>query len=135
MITEDALRSAADLLERRFGVDVLWLFGSEARGTARRDSDVDLAALFPRRPTALERLDVAGELAELLGCDVDLVELDEASPILGMQVLRTGRLLVDRDPARRHAFFCRTLKLYEDLKIIRREAERALFERVSGGRP
>ena len=134
MVSEDALRKAGDLLDRRFGVDALWLFGSEARGQAREESDLDLAGLFRRRPTAVERLDAAGELAELLGREIDLVDLEQASPILGMQVLRTGRLLVDRVPARRHAFFGRTLNLYEDLKILRREAERALFRRVSDGR-
>ena len=134
MVTEDALRQAGDLLERRFGVDALWLFGSAARDQVRGDSDLDLAALFRRHPTLRERLDVAGDLAALLGSEVDLVDLDQASPILGLQVLRTGRLLVDRAPARRHAFFGRTLNLYEDLKILRREAERALFRRVSGGR-
>lgn len=96
MVGEDALREAADLLERRFGVDTLWLFGSEARGTTHAGSDLDLGALFRRRPAPLERLDAAAELAELLGREVDLVDLDRASPVLGLQVLRSGRLLVDR---------------------------------------
>jgi uncharacterized protein len=136
MVTEAALHGAGDLLERRFGLDTLWLFGSAARGEEREDSDLDLAALFRRRPAALELLDAKGELADLLGREVDLVDLDRASPILGMQVLRSGRLLVDRNPARRYAFFSRTISMYEDVKILRREAERALLQRVSSsGRP
>lgn len=136
MVSEAALRGAGDLLEGRFGLDTLWLFGSAARGEERKDSDLDLAALFRRRPAPLELLDAKGELADLLGREVDLVDLDRASPILGMQVLRSGRLLVDRNPARRYAFFGRTISMYEDVKILRREAERALLQRVSGsGRP
>jgi predicted nucleotidyltransferase len=133
-VTEAALHRAGDLLERRFGVDTLWLFGSAARGEERSDSDLDLAALFRRRPAALDLLDARGELADLLGREVDLVDLDRASPILGMQVLRTGRLLVDRNPGRRYAFVGRTISMYEDVKILRREAERTLLQRVSGGR-
>jgi uncharacterized protein len=135
MLPDDALQRVDDLLDRRFGLDVLWLFGSEASGGARPDSDVDLAVLFRGRPEPLEVLDAQGDLAELLGREVDLVDLDRASPILGMQVLRSGRLVVDRNPSRRYAFFSKTVSLYEDVKIGRREAEQALFRRVAHGRP
>jgi hypothetical protein len=129
------LSRAADWLDRRFGLDALWLFGSEARGRAGPESDLDLAALFLRPPTSFERFEAAVDLGALLGREVDLIDLDSASPILAMQVLRHGRLLVDRNRTRRAAFFSRALSLYEDLKIVRRGAERALLERVAGGRP
>jgi uncharacterized protein len=133
MITDDDLQRAVDLLEERFGLNTLWLFGSEAQGRTRPDSDVDLAVLFQRRPTALEILEARTDLEELLHREVDLVDLDQASPILGMQVLRHGRLLIDRNPERRHAFFSRTISMYEDVKIVRRDAERRLFERFTIG--
>lgn len=129
----DDLQRAADFLDQRFGLDTLWLFGSAAQGTARADSDLDLGVLLRGRPSALERFEAQGELTEILRRPVDLVDLDQASPILGMQVLKHGRLLVDRDPKRRLAFFSRTVSLYEDVKILRREAERSLFERVRQG--
>jgi nucleotidyltransferase-like protein len=50
MLTATDLQRVADFLEERFGLDTLWLFGSEALGTSRPNSDVDLAALFHRRP-------------------------------------------------------------------------------------
>lgn len=55
MLSPADLARAVDLLDERFGVDALWLFGSEAQGRARPDSDVDLAGLFRRRPTASPR--------------------------------------------------------------------------------
>jgi uncharacterized protein len=134
MTTSDELQKIVTFLDRRFGLDTLWLFGSEAAGTARQDSDLDLAALFRRRSSTLEILDAREELATILHRDVDLVDLDQTSPILGMQVLRHGRLLVDHDPRRRYAFFSRTVSMYEDVKISRREAERALFARMGSGR-
>lgn len=135
MIDSDALRQAADLLDQRFGLDTLWLFGSEAEGTERQGSDVDLAALFRRQPKGLELMDARTELEEILHRDVDLVDLNQASPILGMQVLRRGRLLVDRNPRRRSSFSGRTLSMYEDLKIVRRKGEQVLLERIGVDRP
>ncbi len=126
-------RIAPDL-ERRFGLAALWLFGSHAAGRARSDSDVDLAALFRRRPSPAELVDAAGAAEAVLGRPVDLISADEAAPILAMQVLRNGRLVVDADPVRRAAFTSAAFGRYEDLKIARRPAERALLRRIDGGR-
>jgi predicted nucleotidyltransferase len=130
MLPPERLDEAAAYLERKFGIDTLWLFGSQAQGADNADSDVDLAALFRRRPSGLELLDAEGELGTLAGRAVQVVDLENASPIVGMQVLRHGRLLRDRDPKRRHAFFGQTVSQYEDLKIVRREAERNLLQRM-----
>ncbi len=133
MDASEQIRQAQAYLEERSGLDTLWVYGSEARGTATRHSDLDLAGLFRRHPAPEEVVEAAAELTMRLGRQVDLVDLDRASPVLAMQVLRYGRLLVDRNPLRRHAFFSRTVSRYEDLKIIRRPAEQALFRRFAGG--
>jgi predicted nucleotidyltransferase len=129
------LEQVAASLDQKFGLEVLWLYGSAAKGTDRQDSDLDLGALFTKRPSGYELYKTAIELGDLLGRQVDLVDLDRAGPILGMQVLRYGRLLVDASPRRRHGFFARTVGLYEDLMIQCRPAEKAMFERMSHGRP
>lgn len=134
MLTAGDIDRITTVLDRWFGLDALWLYGSQAEGTARADSDVDLAALFRRPPQGLEIFDARTELEELLCREVDLVDLDQAPPILAMQILKHGRLLVDRNPSRRHDAFSRIVSLYEDLKILRRESERALFQRMRVGR-
>jgi predicted nucleotidyltransferase len=130
MVTQEQIDRIISFLEERFGLDTLWLYGSEAQGTSRPGSDVDLAALFRRRPESLEVLDARTDLEEILHRDVDLVDLDQTSPVLGMQVLRYGKLLVDRNPGRRHDAFGRILGLYEDVKILRREVEKEMFRRL-----
>ena len=121
-------------LDGRFGLDALWLFGSEAIDSAGPFSDIDLAGLFRSRPSALDLLEARDALGALLGRDVDLVDLERASPIVAMQVLRHGRLLVDANPRRRHQAVSDTASRYEDLRIVRREAERAMLARIRNGR-
>lgn len=135
MVVEPAvLEALCTELERRVGLDALWLFGSAARGADTADSDVDLAALFARRPPAEELLALRGDLAAIAGGPVDLVDLDVASPVVAMQAMRHGRLLVDRAPSRRVAFVAGLPSRYEDLLRVRRPAEEALLRRIAGGR-
>ena len=129
------LAAAADLLDRRFGLDTLYLFGSHAAGHARPDSDVDLACLVRRSPSAVEALEARMDLGALLGRDVDLVLLDSASPVLALQVLRNGRLLVDAAPRRREELEMRTVTDHADLKRAGAPVEAALARRFSDGRP
>jgi len=135
VLTPRQVERIAEVLEARFGLDALWVFGSVASGTAAVRSDVDLAALFAKRPAPLDLLDARSEIATLLGRDVDLVDLGRASPVLAMQVLRRGRLLVDRNPPRRRQFVAGAPGRYEDLKLQRRPTEAALLARVRRDRP
>jgi predicted nucleotidyltransferase len=134
VLSSDQISAVERHLDHRFGVDALWLFGSEASGSARTSSDVDLAGLFRRRPSALDLLGAREELGAVLARPVDLVDLDRASPIVAMQVFRHGRLLVDANPSRRVRVMASAPVRYEDLRIVRRQAERVLLERIRGGR-
>lgn len=83
-------------------VVAVYVFGSFARGDAGPDSDVDLA--FWRRersrPVLAEQpYSLAAQLEQALGREVDLVELNRAPPDLVHEVLRDGKVLLDRDPA------------------------------------
>ena len=134
MLSSDQIITVERHLDRRFGVDALWLFGSEASDSARASSDVDLAGLFRRHPSALDLLEAREELGFLLARPVDLVDLDRASPSVAMQVFRHGRLLADANPSRRIQAMASAAVRYEDLRIVRRQAERVLLERIRGGR-
>jgi len=131
--TADSINQVIEALKGRWGLDALWVFGSRASGTARSESDLDVAALFSKCPAPVELFALRGELEQMAGMPVDIVDLEVASPILAMQVLRFGKLLVDACPARRTRFVARVPGRYEDLKRIREPIERALLKRVTHG--
>jgi len=80
-------------LKRLSGLRLLYLFGSQASGDARPDSDWDIAFLADVNLDNVSRWHIAEELAAELGQDVDLVDLKEASTVLKMQIVQNGRLL------------------------------------------
>ena len=112
----------------RPGVAAVYLFGSLAAGTATPESDVDIGVLYQRglEPDFHIQMDEQIELASCLSRDVDLINLNQASPILRMQVLKKGRLVLNRDPKLVNLFFVNTLNEYFDLKQSRKPIEEAI---------
>jgi predicted nucleotidyltransferase len=93
------------------GVLLAYLYGSHGEGRAHRQSDVDVAVLLDRErfPTAAARFDERVRLtAELIAVlhnnEIDLVVLNDVSPLLGRRVVYEGRRLFCADSGAEHAF-------------------------------
>ena len=107
----------------------VYLFGSVARGTCGKDSDVDLGILYAKSPPpTLEGMPFAleSELEALLGATVQAVVLNDAPPDLVHRVLRDGRILLDRDRGARIRFEVRAQNEFFDfepfLKMYRQKS-------------
>jgi predicted nucleotidyltransferase len=110
------------------GLMALYLFGSRADGSARPDSDVDLAVMVepPLSPLALWE---AGEgVAERLGLPVDLVDLAAAPTTLQYEIVTKGRRLVGDDD-RVEDFELFVLSEARDFEIRRRPLVEAILAR------
>jgi predicted nucleotidyltransferase len=71
--TLELLSKCKPELQSRFGVTQLALFGSTARNTAGRDSDVDVLVAFDGPATSKRYFGVQFYLEDLLNSPVDLV--------------------------------------------------------------
>lgn len=125
----------ADCIDRTCGLDALFVYGSGAKaaGAMREGSDLDLAVLARQVLVPEAELALRAELADLAGRDVDLVWLDRISPILGMQVIRHGRCIIDCAPSRTANVVATMFSRYADLKRVRQEAEERLIEDYKNG--
>jgi hypothetical protein len=118
-------------------VVVAYLFGSVAKGTARAQSDVDVAVLLDARLTPLER----GErYLALLGLDrfadrpLDVRLLNETTPLFCSQVVKHGLLIYERTRAERIAFEVLTMANYADTKPMRDFFTQDLYRRIQEGK-
>lgn len=69
----------------------IYAFGSRIQGTARPDSDLDLAVLVASYADPLTLFEVANELADVAGYAVDLLDLRAASTVMQYQIITTGK--------------------------------------------
>ena len=105
----------------KLGVVLCYLHGSVAKGTARTDSDVDIAVLFDRMPD--DPIEVTGALIQALhglapGREKDIAILNEASPLFCQSVAALGIRLYARSEEDDVGFQIHTMHKYEDSRHI-----------------
>jgi uncharacterized protein len=119
-------QTIVQFLVKKINPYVIYLFGSEAQQQARQDSDIDLAFLSERTLSHYERFMIAGELASILNCDVDLVDLKEAMTVFQAQVVGKGKVLYCADDDKKAQFEMKVFKEYAKLNEERAE----ILERI-----
>ena len=73
---------------RQNDVSMVGVFGSVARGEAKKKSDIDLIVRFSKRKSLLALVRLERELTEALGKKVDLLTEAAISPYLREQILK-----------------------------------------------
>jgi predicted nucleotidyltransferase len=97
------------LLAGRPDILVALLFGSQARGTAREESDVDVAVLAP----GVDLVALAAELGARLQRTVDVVDLSDPGVPLLEAVINDGELLCEGKPGAGATWRARALATLE----------------------
>jgi predicted nucleotidyltransferase len=107
-------------------IRVAYLFGSRARGSARADSDLDIALHLgaatsdDHRATLL--LSIIAALTDSLGAlgeRADLLELNRAGSSVAFAVIRDGKCVLCRDRRERVRLEARIARRYDDERPYR----------------
>lgn len=82
------------LLQNRLpNLMAVYAFGSQVEGTADKNSDLDLAVLVAGYADPIDLWDISSDLAELVNCEVDLLDFRAASTVMQHQILTKGERL------------------------------------------
>ncbi len=125
--------------KHRSYIEAAYLYGSFAKGHARikgdkdTQSDVDVGLLLKHDTPLLftKRLKITRDLQKMLKREIDLVFLNDTSPVLCKQVLEFGILAYCRNKRSLSNFFCRTITGYSDLRLSRKEIEEKILNEAA----
>lgn len=96
--------------------DFIIIFGSYATGNTHSESDLDIAFYHSTQNfSSYERFMIAQKLAGLIGIEVDLIDLKEASTVFAMQIYSTGKVLYSNNERLRMELEMRTYSMYARL--------------------
>ena len=90
-VNPDVIERTVRTLQARLpGLLAVYGFGSRVQGTEGPDSDLDMAVLVAGYADVTLLWQLAGELGEIAGCAVDLLDLRAASTVMQYQVVTQG---------------------------------------------
>jgi predicted nucleotidyltransferase len=93
MLSDQTKEQLVKMIGERTNAEFILLFGSHAKETARKDSDIDIAYYSEDLLSPFELFSFLGELAQIGNKDVDLVNIREIDTVFAMQIFTTGKLL------------------------------------------
>ena len=88
-----ALRDYKSVLQDKYHVSAIGIFGSHVRNEQAGDSDLDILVDFATLISLFEFIDMEEELSELLCVKVDLVSRSALKPYIGKRILDEVQLV------------------------------------------
>jgi len=124
-------QSAFAAIARRFGLDLIILFGSRVKGKTSPASDVDIAVL-PRNGLNFSSFSlIAHQLGKIIGnYNIDLASVKHASPLFLGQIAKNSRPLYERKKGDFLSFCLMAMKRYADAQPIFKCQEKYLKQKI-----
>lgn len=128
-ITLEKIQSTVSMI---FGKqsEFCFLLGSAGTPRFRKDSDIDIAVFWKNGDIEFDlKRKIISELEEKLGHDIDLIGLNNIDVIYGIQVVDTGRLLINNNAGLLLDWKSQQLSRYPDFKATRAIIEKNILNR------
>ena len=112
----DIIQNCKNILEKYENIIFAYIFGSYVQGKVRADSDLDIAIYLRNKMDVNEYLEIKMRLSEACKREVDLIILNDATPLLKYQIYKNNILLFTRDKSIETRYKVKTLFEYSDMK-------------------
>ena len=117
---EKVLNKHIDKLVCDYGIKLIYIFGSYAKGENRAGSDLDIAIYFDNEVDGFVKLDILDELVGIFNReDIDLVILNNVDEVLKFQVIKYGKLVYMEDLVTKVTFESKVMSEYMDMEYFR----------------
>ncbi len=117
---EKVLNKHIDKLICDYGIKLIYIFGSYAKGENIAGSDLDIAIYFDNDVDGFVKLDILDELVGIFNReDIDLVILNNVDEVLKFQVIKYGKVVYMEDLVTKVTFESRVMSEYMDMEYFR----------------
>lgn len=131
MLDQNMQNQVVTVIRSKMPVHFIIVFGSYAKGNEREDSDLDIALFSEHEISAYERFILAGELASVLGIEVDLIDIRQIDTVFTMQIFSHGVPIYIEDPNQFYTQRMRAYSMYLSLNEQRAPVIQSIKERGS----
>lgn len=118
-----------DKLLQSLDCEAIVLFGSYARGTQTKESDIDIAVKSKKKINKKDLFFIKQELEEISKKDIDLIDLDNIGDSFRYEILISGQTLYCKDQMK---FELYKLDMYREFLDLN-ESRMPIIERVKNG--
>lgn len=120
----------------KYPIEAAYLFGSRSNGRVGPMSDYDFGVLIKDKINPAKYLEIKSALISdlmraLKSNAVDVVLLNESPLLLRYEILKNGRLIYDRKPAKRAAMTFEVINRYLDWKYFEDRLAGSLIKRAA----
>lgn len=86
-------KQALKKIAKKYKLELIILFGSIAKGKARKESDADIAVKSGDKLNFSTQLQLTVDLREVFDREIDLSIIEHSNPLLLRQIFREGKLI------------------------------------------
>ncbi|MFP4020174.1 MAG: type VII toxin-antitoxin system MntA family adenylyltransferase antitoxin [Halanaerobium sp.] len=129
----EKIREIAD--EKKF-IQAVYLFGSQAKGNADTDSDIDIAVLLENDYTEKSgeiKIKLYEELIKAGLDNIDLVILNQASALLKYEVVKENYLVYKKNDFEAASYQSLMIRKYLDFEYYLKQNQQKFKERILNG--
>ena len=97
----------------------IYLFGSTVSSSNKKSKDIDIALLIKNKfKENIDSLSIMTDLSSILNKDVDIIIMNDASPLLSHEIRKKGKIIFESDQSYRKKFNIIKRKQYEGYQYL-----------------